>query len=163
MAATAGPKSGIDGAVYRNTGSYATPVWAEIDQIRDVTPGQGWDMGDASVRATRAKLYHKTQQDIAPQVVCRADDADAGYQALYDAAVHPTLTLDLLVLDGPLTREGSSGFRADFLVNASGGPTQGAGDVQYTTFDLRPGFAAAGQFPKIVDVGAASATTFTAV
>ena len=30
MAATAGAKAGIDGAVYRNTGTYGSPTWTEM-------------------------------------------------------------------------------------------------------------------------------------
>jgi hypothetical protein len=163
MPATAGVRTGIDGAVYRNSGTDGSPTWVEIDIIRDVSgAGAVWDMGDASSRASRAKLYKKTQADIRPQLVARADSADTGYQALYDAANSPAGTLDLLVLDGPLTEDGATGFRSYWNVNISTPPTQGAGEIQYTTFELSPAWNS-NRYPSVCDVGAASALTLTAL
>ena len=117
-------------------------------------------MGDASSRQTKAKLYKKTQIDVGAQVVARADDADAGYQFLYDNH-WLDVPQDVLVLDGPLTEEGAAGVR--FHANVSfAGVSQGAGDVQYGTFDLKPAYSALG-VPKVVDVGASSSLTFTAI
>lgn len=161
MAATEGPRAGIDGAAYRNTGTAGSPTWAEIDNIKDVAPATPWDLQEAGSRETKAKLYAKTRQDIGYQVVARADSADLGYQALWDAACSPN-PIDLLVLDGPLTEEGASGYRAYWNVNASGGPTQGADEMQYTTFDLKPAWNGT-ILPKIADVGASSAVTYTAI
>lgn len=162
MAATEGPRTGIDGATYRNTGSDGSPTWVEITAIRDVSgAAMVWDMGEASSRASRAKLYKKMMGDLKPQLVTRADAVDAGYQALYDSSQSPTSTLDLLVLDGPITEEGACGFRSYWNVNVSTPPTQGAGEIQYTTFELSPAFNTA-RFPSTVDVGASSALTLTA-
>lgn len=158
MSATAGPRAGIDGAVYRNTGSAGSPTWVEIEKVKDVIPGMAWDMVEAGSRETVAKLYEKTRIDLGAQLVARADAADAGYQALYDAALSKTAQLDLLVLDGPITEEGASGFRAMWKVNVSGGPTQGIDELQYTTFDLKGSWHATIK-PRTVDVGASSALT----
>lgn len=161
MAASPGPKVGINGAVLRNSGSYGTPTLAEIELIRDVTPAFPWDMGDASTRTSRAKLYAKTQVDFQIQVVCRMDDSDTGFQLLYDAAMSPTTVLDLHVLDGPVTEEGAAGVRFHALVSLTG-ESQGVGDVQYATFELKPGYSSDG-VPKVVDVGASSVLAYTAV
>lgn len=160
MAAASAVKPGIDGAVYRNSGTYGSPTWAEITLIRDVSPSFPWDMADASSRTHKAKLYAKTMIDIGAQLVVRADDADAGYQALFDAAMSSTTLMDMLVLDGPITTEGSMGVRCHFNVNESG-QSQGAGDVIYTTFDLKPGYHTDGD-PKKIEVGATSTLTATA-
>lgn len=160
MAATSAPKTGINSGGYRNTGTYGSPTWSEMTLIRDVSPAMPWDMGDASSRATRAKLYTKTQCDIGYQVVMRADDADAAYQAMYDASVSPTAVVDLMLLDGDITTEGAMGVRAEFNVIFVS-QTQGAGDVVYTTFELKPAPSNNG-VPKSVKMGAASAPTFTA-
>lgn len=161
MAAASAPKAGIDGAVYRNTGTYGSPTWTEITNVRDVSPAFPWDMGDASSRATPVKLYRKTQTDWSTQVVVRTDDADAGYQALYDSAMGAGLPIELMVLNGPVTEEGAAGVRAHWNVSLAG-TAQGAGDVQYDTYDLKPGFHTDG-VPKVVDVGTASALTYTAL
>lgn len=159
-AAAPGVKAGIAARVYRNTGTYGSPTWAAVNCVRDAQPSSPWDMGDASSRATRAKLYGKTQIDLQVQLVCRADDADVGYGILVDLAVSPTGVLDMLILDGPLTAEGARGYRAHWLASLSGQP-QGAGDLVFTTFDLKPGFSSDG-VPSAIAVGASSAITAVA-
>jgi len=160
--ATSGVKTGIGGRAYRNTGTYGTPVWTAANIVRDATVTPPWDYGDASARFTRAKQYGKTQMDLGIQLVCRADDADAGYGAFVDAAVSPTTLLDMLILDGAITTEGCRGFRAHWLFSISGQP-QAAGDVIYSTFDLKPGVDPGGNVPQSVVMGAASAPTFTPI
>lgn len=160
MAAAAGVKVGIKGQMLRNTGTYGSPTWTAIALVRDVTPVRAWDMADASSRETRAKLYAKTMIDVGATAVVRADDVNTGYQALYDASNSPTSVVDLLILDGPLTTEGSAGVRAEFLVSETGAP-QEAGGVIYSTFDLKPAWTSNG-YPSSIDVGASSALTATA-
>lgn len=160
MAGSAGVKTGINSGAYRNAGTYGTPTWTEATSVRDVTPSFAWDMVDASARATKAKLYAKTQVDLGAQLVVRADDLAADYQALFDAAVSQTAVVDYLILDGDITAEACRGMRAEFVVSISG-QTQGAGDVIYTTFDLKPTYTTNG-VPKWVTMGAASAPSFTA-
>ena len=159
MAATSAVKPGIAGGVYRNTGSYGSPTWTEVTLVRDVSPTFPWDMADASVRATRAKLYAKTQVDLGFSIVIRADDADTGYVALFDAAMSPTTLIDMMILDGDIATEGAMGIRMHANVSM-GSQTQGAGDIVYTTFDLKPGYSSDG-VPKSVKMGASSAPSFT--
>lgn len=166
MAAARGPKTGLNSKVYYNTASsskYATPTWTVIDHVRDATPNQAWDYADASIRGTRVKLYHPTAKEMTCQVTVRCDDVDAGYLALKAASEEGT-ALDMLVLDGPISTEGSRGFRAFLQVSESGQP-QGAGDILYSTFDLKPGFGVIDDgtpaYPKIAVAGASSAVTYT--
>jgi hypothetical protein len=167
MAAARGVKTGVNSKVYRNTASggteYATPTWTVVDHIKDATAPQPWDMVDASVRASRVKLYHPTQKDLAPTILVRCDDVDGGYLAFRQAAEEGT-TLDLLILDGPITVEGSRGFRAFFHVSETG-QDQAIGNVLYSAFDLKPGFGVddsdAPVYPRIAVTGASSAVTYT--
>ncbi len=143
MAGTAGSKVGIGGVVYRNTNTYISPTWAPQSSVKDVNFGQPWDMGDASTRATRAKLSAKTQVDLAISVVMKADNLATDYQAFITAAMSPTSTLDLLILDGLITAEAAHGVRCQFLVSQSG-QSQAIGDVIYDTFDLKPAYSTDG-------------------
>jgi hypothetical protein len=161
MAAVSKVKAGIAAKAYVNTGSYGTPVWAAADCVADAQPAFPWDFGDASSRATRAKLYGKTQIDLSCQLVCRADDADATYQDFVDAAFDDETALDMLILDGAITDEGARGVRAHYLFSLSSQP-QGRGDLVYSTFDIKPSYSTEGA-PKSVVMGAASAPTFTAI
>lgn len=149
----------VDAGFYRNTGTYGTPSWTEVTIIRDVTDaGQKWDWADASTRASRAKLFGKTQIDISGSLSARADPADAGYQALFDASVTRT-PLDVLILDGDIATEGVKGKRlhAGFSI----GQDQSIGNIIYTEFEYKPMYHSDG-VPKYVEMGASSTPTFTA-
>ncbi len=118
-------------------------------------------MVDASIRGTPAKLFGKGQVDLAVSLEVRADDLDAGYQALWDAAMDQDTTIDLLILNGLVTVEGSLGIRAEFLVNMTG-DTQGAGDLIYSTFELKPTWTTAARYPLKAEIGAGPALSTTA-
>ena len=163
MAAAYGIKIGPKCVAYRNTGTYGTPTWTAITFVRDAQVAIPWDLVEASIRDTRVKLYHPTQIDFAVSLTVRCDDADAGYQALLGAAQEGT-TIDMMILDGLVSVEGSAGVRSHFHVSMTGQP-QGTGDVLYATFDLKPGFgldgSSAAAKPKYAVAGAASAMTFS--
>lgn len=156
MAAEDTAKVGINGAVYRNTGTEGAPTWVEVKRVRSVSPSFPWDMVLVDSRETRAKQYATTQIDPMAQIEVRASDADAGYLAILDAA-ETGEEIDLLILNGKLTNEGAHGMRASWLVSCTG-ETQGAGDAVYDTFDCKPGVAF---IPRAVVVGAAEAITET--
>ncbi len=162
MAAAYGIKIGAKAVAYRNTGTYGTPTWTAITNVRDASVAYPWDLVDASIRATRVKLYAPTQIDFAVSLTVRCDDLDAGYQALLAAAQEGT-TIDMLIMDGLISVEGSAGVRAHFHATLTGQP-QGIGDVLYATFDLKPGFgldgSAAPAVPKYAVAGASSAVTY---
>lgn len=158
MAATSAIKPAIGAGAYRNTGTYGSPTWTEMTLVRDAVNNMPWDFGDASVRATRAKLYGKTQVDLAAQLTMRADDADTAYVAMFAAAMSPTSVVDLLILDGDIATEGAMGCRAEFLVSFQ--QNQSIGEIVYTVFDLKPTYTSNG-VPKSVIMGAASSPSFT--
>lgn len=160
MAAASQVKPGIKGSLLRNTGTFGSPTWTAVALVRDVTPRRQWDMGEAHSRESLAKLWAKTMIDVGAQAVVRADPANAGYQALYDASNSSTTLIDILILDGPMTQEGAAGVRFHANVNSTGAP-QEANGIIYETFDLIPGFSTEG-YPSSADVGASSALTFTA-
>ncbi len=160
MAGLAGTKVGIGGVVYRNTGSYGSPTWTAQTAVKDVNFGQPWDFGDASTRATRAKLYAKTQVDLAISLVVKADNLESGYQAMVTAAMSPTSVLDFLILDGLVSAEVVHGIRSEFLLSQTG-QSQAIGDVIYDTFDLKPSYTTNG-VPSWVVTAANSVTTITA-
>lgn len=160
MAATSAVKTGIAARAYRNTGTYGSPTWTALNLIKDARSPKPWDMVEAGSRETRAKLVAKTRIDLSPQLVVRADDADAGYAALVAAAISPTTLVDMMILDGPVTTEGVRGVRAEWHVSQTEQPQEADG-VIYDTFDLKPGWSSNG-YPSSVAVGTASACTFTA-
>lgn len=160
MAEVAAVQAGIDGEVYRNAGSYGTPTWTAIGLVKNVSPSMKWNRGESSIRATKAILQTKTQIAISGSIEVRADPADAGYQALFDAAMaDSTSALDLMILDGPITQEGCKGVRGH--MNLDFEQNQSISEVIYTTFAYDPAWHSAG-YPSKVEMGATSVPTFTA-
>lgn len=156
MAAASFAKIGIKAAVYRNSGTYASPTWAAVPLTRDVQVSAPWDMADASSRGSRVKLYAKTLMDITITITLRKDDADTQAVAILAAAMGGT-AVDFLVLDGLISVEGSSGFRGPMHVNFAS-EDQGAGSVIYTNYELKPAFVTAAPIKAVV-TGSGSALT----
>lgn len=103
---------GLDAKLYYNTGTYASPVWTEIDDAQDVSlnmqageaeakrrGGGGWGETIAGLKEATIEfgLLHRT--------------SSTPYQAVRDAFLNRT-TIELLVLNGASTNTGSEGLRA---------------------------------------------------
>jgi hypothetical protein len=159
MAAVSAVKPAIKAIIYRNTASYGSPTWTALTLVRDVNAARPWDFGDASIRASRVKLYHPTQMDFAFSMTMRCDDADTGYLAI-DAAAVSGAQIEFLILDGPLTTEGTRGVRASFHISDTG-QDQAIGNILYKNYELKAGFST-DAYPKAISVGASSALTETA-
>jgi hypothetical protein len=160
MAEVSAIQPAIAAGLYRNTGTYGTPTWAEITFVRDVNPSMKWNYGDASTRDTKAVLQGKTQMAISGTIVVRADPADAGYQALFTASVTVSASApDLMILDGDIATEGVKGVRLH--ANLDFEQNQEIGSIIYTTFAYNPAWHTDGK-PSFVEMGAASVPTFTA-
>jgi hypothetical protein len=160
MSAEAKDKPGVKCVAYRNTGTYGTPTWTPLTCIKDANVAKPWDLSEASVRATRVKLYAPAQVDFAVSITVKCDNVDTGYKALNAKTVDATV-LDMLILDGPLTDEGAEGVRAHWHVSDTGQDQSIGVGATYKTLDLKPGFSTEG-WPMAVAVGAASAITMTA-
>lgn len=160
-AATAGIKLSVNSKVLRNTGTYGSPTWTAIGLTRDDQDNAPWNMTEAGAKETKAMLYAKTRIDLSRQIVVRADDSDAGYQALLAASDSQTSAIDMMFLDGPLTAEGAAGYRFHALVNQVGKPLDIDG-VVYVTFECKPTWASDG-YPSSVRMAASSTPSFTAL
>jgi hypothetical protein len=160
MAAADRVLTGVEAKVYQNGGTPTTPTWTAVDRVRSVTANQKWNRADSSARESRAVLQAKTQIALSGTIEVRATPADAGYDSFYSASCLPSESaLDLMILDGPITQEGSRGVRA--FMNLDGGQNQGIGDVLYTTFDYDPAWNKL-LYPSRVAVGATGTLTYTA-
>lgn len=161
MAAASAHKPGVKGGVYRNTGTYGSPTWTEMLLVIEANPNIGWDFFEAGERSTLAKLYMKTRMDLGAAIKMRADDADAGFVAMVDAAIASGTKVDLLIINGKITTEGARGIRSEFLVNQTGEPQPIDGGV-VTDFEIKPTYSSNG-VPKTVVMGSGSAPTFASV
>lgn len=161
MAAASEVKVGVRARAYRNTGTYGSPTWVAMGLVKDVTPSMPWDWVEAGARETNAKLYAKARADLGVQFTMRADDLDAAYNAVADAAASQTATIDIMFLNAAITKEGCRGFRTEWLINLTGEPQEIDGSI-YDQFEAKPTWTANG-FPKTVVMGATSTPTFNAI
>jgi TP901-1 family phage major tail protein len=113
-----GMRLGMEAKLYRNTGTYAVPVWAEIANVKDVTLNLEKGEADVTTRANkgwRAKVGTLKEGSIEFEMVW--DTGDPGFEAVKDAYFDDE-PIELAVLDGDVTTSGTQGLRALFSVTS---------------------------------------------
>jgi hypothetical protein len=109
-------KLGLDAKMFRNTGTFATPVWNEIKNVRDVTLSLETGEADATTRGNNGwRATVATLKDGSVEFDMVWDSADDDFTAIRDAFLNKT-ALELAVLDGDVAAAGSQGLRASFMV-----------------------------------------------
>lgn len=110
-----GAKRGFDKYLYRNTGSYNSPVWNLIDNVRDLTLPLNKGKGDASRRTSNVKQYMPTMHDPEFTWEMVDDPADADLIALQDAWLADTL-VEFAFADGPIATSGTQYRRYECVI-----------------------------------------------
>lgn len=111
-----GAKLGLDGKLYRNTGTFVSPTWDEVKNVRDLT--LSLEAGEASM-TTRANagweavLASLKKASIEFQMVW--DSADNDVTAFRDAFLNRS-TIECAVMDGDIAVAGNQGLRATMAV-----------------------------------------------
>ena len=111
-----GIRLGMNAKLYRNSGTYPAPVWAEMPNVRDVTlnleAGEAdvTTRGNAGWRATLATL-----KDGSIEFEAVWDNEDDGFTALQQA-YFGNQTIEIAAMDGDITAPGSEGLRATMSV-----------------------------------------------
>lgn len=121
---------GLDCVLYRNTGSYSSPVWNLIDAVVDVTVPLSKGEAETSTRGSKWKTRRGTLKDASIDFNMRRRTDTAGqadFDALLDSFINGT-PVELLVLDGPIGTSGSQGLRAtcEIFKFDNGQPIEGA-------------------------------------
>jgi len=102
----------MEAKVYRNTGTWATPTWVEITNVRDVTLNLETGEADVTTRANagwRATVGTLKEASVEFEMVW--DTADAGFTAIKNAFFNNAV-IGLQVLDGT----SGQGLQADFSI-----------------------------------------------
>lgn len=107
--------TGLDCKAYRNSATYATPTWAEVENVRDLTLNLTKGEADVSRRGTEWKLTKPTLKDGSVDFEMVWDTGDADFTAIQTAWNDGT-TIDMAFLDGEIGTTGSQGLRAEFEV-----------------------------------------------
>jgi hypothetical protein len=109
-------KLGMDAKLYRNAGSFASPNWNAINNVKDVTlnleAGEAdvTTRGNAGWRATVATL-----KDGSIEFEMVWDTEDPNFTALQQAFFNNS-AVELAVMDGDITTAGSQGLRATCMI-----------------------------------------------
>ncbi len=129
-------KLGLNAKLYRNTGTFASPTWAEVSNIQDLDVGDSMAEFDASTRGSGG--FEETEATLrAIQLTFNMkNNADTNMIALRTAYA-ARAAVDLQALDGPIATVGSHGVRARFKVFEFGKP-QNLRDGQFVNLMLKP-------------------------
>jgi hypothetical protein len=111
-----GVKLGMDAKLYRNTGSYGSPVWNEVKNVKDVTLNLEAGEADVTTRGNagwRANIA--TLKDASLEFEMVWDTADDDFTAIRTAFL-TSAAIEFAVLDGPVATSGSQGLRASMAI-----------------------------------------------
>lgn len=107
---------GADCKLYRNTGTWGTPVWDEIPLVRDLQQNLSKGKADASNRGSGGwKISIGTLKEGALEFDIIWESGDADFEALRDSFFNDTV-VDLAALDMAVGTDGAQGLRAEMGV-----------------------------------------------
>ena len=122
---------------YRNTGTYATPTWDLIGNVKDLTLSLEKDETDVTTRASGGwKEFVDGMQDATIEFGMLWDTGDADFTAIKDAFTGNT-AIEVLVLDGLVATAGSQGLRVTCMVK-SFTRNENLGEALMVDVSLRP-------------------------
>lgn len=111
-----GVKLGMDAKLYRNTGTYATPTWNEVVNVKDVTLNLEAGEADVTTRGNagwRANIA--TLKDASLEFEMVWDTADDDFTAIRTAFLSNG-SVEFAVMDGDIETAGSQGLRATMSI-----------------------------------------------
>ncbi|HZT79582.1 MAG TPA: hypothetical protein VFA26_05155 [Gemmataceae bacterium] len=129
-------KIGLDGNLYRNTGTYSTPVWTLIPTVRDLTLEMSASEADVSSRGQNFKLKRTALLELSVDGELIYNPTDPNYTALRDGFLNKTV-IEFAVADGPIATSGTQYLRMSCQVFkfSRGEPLEGA---MTNSFSIKP-------------------------
>ena len=104
--------------LYRNSGSYGSPTWVEIDNVKDLTLNLDKDETDVTTRGSGGfKEFVDGMIDASIDWGMLWDTADANFTAIRTAFFAKT-NIEFLILDGDEATAGSQGLRVTCMIKA---------------------------------------------
>ena len=111
-------KLGLDAKLFRNTGTYGSPTWNEIKNVKDVTLNLEAGEADVTTRGNNGwRATVATLKDGSIEFEMVWDSADDDFTAIRDAFLNKT-ALEMAVMDGDVLTAGSQGLRASFMITS---------------------------------------------
>ena len=109
-------KLGMDAKLFRNTGTYETPTWTEVTNVRDVTLNLEAGEADVTTRGNagwRANIA--TLRDASLEFEMVWDAADDDFTEIRTAFL-TNGSVEFAVMDGDIAASGSQGLRATMSI-----------------------------------------------
>ena len=107
---------GADAKLYRNTGTFGTPVWAEVKNVNDaLNVGLTYAEADATIRGVGVTQSEPTLLGLELSFRMLEDLDDTQFTAIRTAALAKTI-LDMLTCSGPVATAGETYVRKEFKV-----------------------------------------------
>ena len=131
--------TGFDGYLYYNTGTDASPVFVEVDTVRDVNTAGATDKADVSDRRSKFKKSCPAMIDLETSVTATYVQGNVAMDAIRDQFLART-AVQFYILDGPAvpasgdTSEGWAFYAAVY----SNDFNQPLSDGQNVSFTLSP-------------------------
>jgi len=111
-------KLGMDAKLYRNTGTFATPVWNLVPNVKDLTLSLETGEADVTTRGNNGwRATVATLKDGSVEFEMVWDTEDEDFTAIRNAFLN-NAPLELAILDGLSNVAGSQGLRASFMINS---------------------------------------------
>jgi len=103
--------------LYYNSGTYGSPTWVEIKNVKDLTLNLSYEEAEVSTRGG-GKQYEPTLLDSQIDFEMVRDTADSVQTALLAAFVAGTV-MDLAVAEGSIATNGVKYYRDDYKLFAA--------------------------------------------
>jgi len=111
---------GLEAVLYRNTGSYGSPVLLRVDNVKDVTLNLERNVADVTTRGNegwRANVGVLKDGTVDFTMVWNTDDVN--FQAIRDAFLARSIaagTIEFFVMSADVDEADAEGLRASFMV-----------------------------------------------
>lgn len=127
---------GRDAYLYYNTGTRATPTWVRLE-CKDKSAPLTWGEADVSTDGSDYKLALKTLAEIGIDFSMVKFLGDAGFVAMWQAALSATAVKEFLLINGPVNVVGNRGVRF-FGQVFSAADNAALEDGQMVDFNVKP-------------------------
>lgn len=111
---------GLEAVIYRNTGTYGTPVLSPVTNVKDLTLNLEKGTTDVTTRATNGwRTMIGVLKDATIDFQMIWDTSDTHFAAIKDAFLATSLaaqTLEFFIMSADVDTSGSEGLRASCMV-----------------------------------------------
>jgi hypothetical protein len=103
---------GLDMYLYRNAGTFESPSWQLIENVRDLSGPDSFVEADVSTRGSGLKQTEPTLQDLSFDWEMVHDPDDTDFTAL-QTAYRAKTKVELAFADGPIATSGTKYMRVE--------------------------------------------------